>query len=92
MTILKHPAYSLDLAPHDSFLYPKSKEVLRGTYCAGEEVMKKACEGVLKYEGGWSTWAHQVKTQGAAAASRRFLEYLSVICAKRNFISSSTFT
>ncbi len=29
--------------------------------------------------------AHRAKTRGAAAVSRHFLEYLSVICAKRNF-------
>ncbi len=43
----------------------------------------------------WSeslTPAHQAKTRGVVAAiSHRFLEYLSVICAKRNFKFFSTF-
>ncbi len=39
----------------------------------------------------WSTLAHRVKTWGATAVSYRFLEYLSIIYAKRNFKSSSTF-
>ncbi len=41
----------------------------------------------LGLKGGWSTWAYRVKTRGAAAVSRRILEYLSVICAKKNFKS-----
>ncbi len=40
--------------------------------------------------GGWSTQAHWAKTRGATGVSRRILEYLSVICAKRNFKSSLT--
>ncbi len=35
--------------------------------------------------------AHQAKTQDTATVSRFFLEYLSVLCAKRNSKSSSTF-
>ncbi len=38
---------------------------------------------------GWSTRAHRAKTRGVALFC--FLEYLIVICAKRNFKSSSTF-
>ncbi len=44
----------------------------------------------ISARGGWLTRAHQAKTQGAAAVLRGFLKYLSVICAKRNFKSSST--
>ncbi len=44
-----------------------------------------------KSRGSWSTRAHRAKYQGAVAVSRCFLEYLGVICAKRNFRSSSTF-
>jgi hypothetical protein len=29
ITVLQHPAYSLDLAPNDFFLFPKIKEILR---------------------------------------------------------------
>ncbi len=48
-TILKQMIYSPDLAPNDFFLYPKIKEVLSGAHFAGEEVMRKACERVLKH-------------------------------------------
>ena len=30
ITVLEHPAYSLDLAPKDSFLFLKIKEILKG--------------------------------------------------------------
>jgi len=30
ITVLEHPAYSLDLAPSDFFLLPKIKEILKG--------------------------------------------------------------
>jgi len=29
ITLLEHPAYSLDLAPSDFFLFPKIKEILK---------------------------------------------------------------
>ncbi len=49
MTILEHIGYSPDLAPNDFFLYPKIKEILRRAHFAGEKVMKKTGEGVLKH-------------------------------------------
>ncbi len=54
------PAYSLDLDPNDLFLYMKIKEVLRGVYFAGEEVMKEACDGVLKHvpEEAFQSWLY----------------------------------
>ena len=30
ITVLEHPAYSLDLAPSDFFLLPKIKEIMKG--------------------------------------------------------------
>ena len=30
ITVLEHPAYSLDLAPNDFYLFPKIKEILKG--------------------------------------------------------------
>jgi len=30
--VLKHPAYSPDLAPRDFFLFPKIKEILKGRH------------------------------------------------------------
>jgi len=30
--VLKHPAYSPDLAPSDFFLFPKIKEILKGRH------------------------------------------------------------
>jgi len=30
--VLEHPAYSLDLAPSDFFLFPKIKEILKGRH------------------------------------------------------------
>ena len=32
ITVLEHPAYSLDLAPNDFFLFPKVKEILKGRH------------------------------------------------------------
>jgi len=32
ITVLEHPAYSLDLAPNDFFLFPKIKEILKGRH------------------------------------------------------------
>ena len=32
ITVLEHPAYSLDLAPSDFFLFPKLKEILKGRH------------------------------------------------------------
>jgi len=32
ITVLKHPAYSPDLAPNDFFLFLKIKEILKGRY------------------------------------------------------------
>ncbi len=45
----------------------------------------------LTFMGRWSTRANRAKIQGAAAASRCFLECLRVIHAKRNLKSSSAF-
>ncbi len=51
------------------------------------------CESnlVMASRGGWSTQAHREKTRGATAVLRHFLEYLSIICVKRNIKCSSTF-
>jgi len=32
ITVLEHPAYSLDLAPSGFFLFPKIKEILKGRH------------------------------------------------------------
>ena len=32
ITVLEHPAYSLDLAPNDFFLFPKIKGILKGRH------------------------------------------------------------
>jgi len=32
ITVLEHPAYSPDLAPSDFFLFPKTKEILKGRH------------------------------------------------------------
>ena len=32
ITVLEHPAYSLDLDPNDFFLFPKIKELLKGRH------------------------------------------------------------
>jgi len=32
ITVLQHPAYSLDLAPNDFFLFPNIKEILEGRH------------------------------------------------------------
>jgi hypothetical protein len=32
INVLKHPAYSPDLAPNDFFLFPKIKEILKGKH------------------------------------------------------------
>jgi len=32
ITVLEHPAYSLDLAPNDFFLFPKINEIFKGRH------------------------------------------------------------
>ena len=32
ITVLEHPVYSPDLAPSDSFLFPKIKKILKGRH------------------------------------------------------------
>jgi len=42
IAVLEHPPYSPDLAPCDFFLFPKLKEVIKGTSCQDSEVIKTA--------------------------------------------------
>ena len=47
ITVLEHPAYSLDLAPSDFFLFPKIKEILkrRKHFDDIDDIRSNTCNG-----------------------------------------------
>ncbi len=65
--VLEHPAYSPDLAPNDFFMYPKTKEPMKGAHFQSEEVMKGACSGVMAsmqeedFQGCFESWKSRVE-------------------------------
>ena len=48
ITVLEHPAYSPDLAPIDSFLFPKIKEILKGRYFDDNDDIRSNTTAALK--------------------------------------------
>jgi len=48
ITVLEHPAYSLDLAPSDFFLFPKTKEILKGRHFDDTDDIKNNTTAALK--------------------------------------------
>jgi len=48
ITVLEHPAYSLDLAPSDFFLFPKIKEILEGRHFDDTDGIRSNTMAALK--------------------------------------------
>jgi len=48
ITVLEHPAYSLDLAPNDFFLFPKIKEILKGRHVGDIDDIRSNTAAALK--------------------------------------------
>jgi len=48
ITVLEHPAYSLDLGPNDFFLFPKIKEILNGRHFDDIEDIRSNTMAALK--------------------------------------------
>jgi hypothetical protein len=46
--VLEHPHYSPDLAPSEFFLFLKIKEILKGRYCDGSDVIRSNTMAVVK--------------------------------------------
>ena len=70
ITVLEHPAFSPDLAPSDFFLFPKIKEILKGSYFDDIDDIRSNTTAALKaipqnqfqncFEG-WTRCWHQCK-------------------------------
>ena len=74
INVLEHPAYSLDLASSDFFLFPKIKEILKGRYFDDINDIRSNTTAALKaipqnqfqncFEG-WTRYWHQcIASQG----------------------------
>ena len=48
ITVLEHPVYSPDLAPSDSFLFPKIKEILKGRHFDDIDDISSDTTAILK--------------------------------------------
>ena len=48
ITVLEHPAYSLDLAPSDFFLFPKIKEIFKGSHFDDTDDIRSNTTAALK--------------------------------------------
>ena len=48
ITLLENPAYSLDLAPSDFFLFPKIKEILKGRHFDESDDIRSNTTAALK--------------------------------------------
>jgi len=48
ITVLEHPAYSLDLAPSDFFLFPKIKEMLKERHFDDSDDIRSNTTAALK--------------------------------------------
>jgi hypothetical protein len=48
ITVLEHPVYSPGLAPNDSFLFPKIKEILKGRNFDDIDDIRSNTKAVLK--------------------------------------------
>jgi len=71
ITVLEHPAYSPDLAPHDFFLFPKIKEILKGRHfaditCNTMAALKAIPQNQFQnYFEGWTRRCHRcIASQG----------------------------
>jgi histone-lysine N-methyltransferase SETMAR len=48
ITVLEHPAYSLDLTPSDFFLFPTIKEILKGRHFDDVDDIRSNTTAALK--------------------------------------------
>jgi hypothetical protein len=74
ITVLKHPAYSLDLAPNDLFLFPKIKQILKGRHFKDTDNIGSDTRAGLKaipqnqfqncFEGWTRHWHQCIASQG----------------------------
>jgi len=74
ITVLEHPAYSLDLAPSDFFLFLKIKEILKGRYFDDTDDIRSNTIAALKaipqnqfqncFEGWNRRWHWCIASQG----------------------------
>jgi len=74
ITVLEHPAYSPDLAPHDFFLFPNVKEILKGKHFGDIDDIRSNTTAALKaisqnqfqncFEGWTRRWHRRIASQG----------------------------
>ena len=74
ITVLEHPAYSLDLAPNDFFLFLKIKETLKGRHFDDNDDIRSNTTAALKaipqnqfqncFEGWTRHWHRCIASQG----------------------------
>jgi len=74
ITVLEHPAYSMDLVPSDFFLFPKIKEILKGRHFDDTDDIRNNTTAALKvipqnqfqncFEGWTRRWHHCISSQG----------------------------
>jgi len=74
ITVLQHPAYSLDLAPDDFFLFPKIKEILKGRHLDDNDDIRSNTRAALKatpqnqfqncFEGWTRRWHRCIASKG----------------------------
>jgi len=72
--VLEHPAYSLDLAHNDFYLFPKIKEILEGRHFDDSDDIRSNTTGALKaipqnqfqncFEGWTRRWHRRIAFQG----------------------------
>ena len=74
ITVLEHPAYSPDLAPNDFLLFPKIKEILKGSHFGNIDNIRSNSTAALKtvpqnqfqncFEGWTGRWHRCIASKG----------------------------
>jgi len=66
ITVLEYPAYSLDLAPSDFFLFSKVKEILKGRHLMTSGALKDIPQNQFQnsFEGWTRRWYRCIASQG----------------------------
>jgi len=74
ITVLEHPAYSLDLAPSDFFQFPEIKEIFKGRHFDDTDDIRSSTMAALKaipqnqfqncFEGWTRCWHRCIASQG----------------------------
>jgi len=68
--VLEHPAYSLDLAPNDFFLFPKIKEILKWRHSDDTDDIRGHTKAALKaipqnqFQNCFEGWPRCIASQG----------------------------